>query len=89
MRQETKYISKSYATLDGQSQTYYRAVNYDPATPGMTFDQGTMIKNPQESWDAPRNQKTSYPDQCTCATLPARANNGDERQSIYNSIKST
>ena len=86
MRQETKHLTKTYSTMDRNSQTYYRPVNFDPNNPGMTLDPmdqaGTINKD--GIWDKPRDHVTSYPEQCTCGTLP-----GEERQSIYNSIKST
>ena len=91
MRQETKHLTRTYATLDGNSQAYYRPVTYDPNNPGMTFDpsiQGTIVKNQTGSWDMSRDHVPSHHEQCACATLPVRSNNGEERQSIYNSINS-
>ena len=92
MRQETKHLSKNYSTMERNSQTYYRPVNFDPANPGMTIDlvnQGNYRNQTLESWDASRGRMTSHDEQCTCATLPARQVNGEETQGIYNSIKST
>ncbi len=94
MRQETKraaVVHKTYSTIGRNVEAYYRPV---------TLDQSV---NSGAGWDMtlppdPRDQTTSYPDQCTCATLQMR-NHGDddktiggaslERQSLYNSIKSS
>ena len=70
MRQETKHLTKTYSTMDRNSQTYYRPVNFDPQ------NQGTIMKD--GSWDMSRDHVISYPEQCTCATLQAHPTHGEE-----------
>ena len=85
MRQQTKHMTKTYASIGRDGLTGYGPINFDSSIPG------TLNKHPMELWDASRDQTMAYPDQCTCTTLPINAGpqQADERQSIYNSIKST
>ena len=74
IRQETKFLAKTYYTIERDVQTYYRPV---------AIDQSER-----------RNVPTSYPEECTCATLQMRDRGGEskmatlslERQSLYSSI---
>ena len=67
LREETRHMQKTYATVDRTTLAYYRPVNVNPATNQQT----------PPSWDAPLTDKeaatvTSYPGQCSCGTLPSR-----------------
>ena len=89
IRQETKHLNRTYSTMEKDPLAYYRPVTIHQSTVNGTDWNNTL---PPDL----RQQITSYPDQCTCATLQMRAGedgnhiNGDitERQDIYNSIKS-
>jgi len=90
MRQETKHLTRTYATLESNQKTYYGPVTFDPTHPEMNVDFSTMTtieKNQAACFDTSRERSASNIDQCTCATLPTRS--CQERQSIYNSINST
>ena len=92
LHQETKHLSKTYASLESNQKAYYRPVNFDVTQPEMNFDFSTLNtqeKNQSGRFNVSEGQNAPRFDQCTCATLPARACNSDERETIYNSIKST
>ena len=87
MRQETKHLVKTYTSIENDPTAYYKAINSYPANLDPSGG-NIMKKNQTGGLDMTHDCQASYPDQCTCATLPTRYPSGD-RQSIYNYIQST
>jgi len=93
IRQEVKRsnLFKTYMTMDRNVSCYYQPTTLDTSTNNDLTSVLALQRNPNELL-------TQYPGQCTCATLQMRnCRDGDqilddvcpERQSLYNSIKST
>ena len=83
MRQETKHLMKTYATIEGNVQVSYGPVDLS------IRDQAAVDKSMVGTWDCSRDPMMSYPEECTCASLPSQAGSKSERQSLYSSIKSS
>ena len=83
MRQETKHMMKTYATIGKNTQVSYGPIDI------CLRDQATLDKHMVGTWDPSHDQMMSYPEGCTCASQPSQAESKNERQSLYSSIKSS
>ncbi|KAK2143453.1 hypothetical protein LSH36_839g03051 [Paralvinella palmiformis] len=80
IRQETKYLTKTYSTLEKNAKFDYERTTLNQMTDNPPIWDGTLIADPRDSSNI----------RCACATLQMRDSVGmsPERQSLYSSIKS-